>query len=200
MEFLEGYLLGLGMILFIGPVFFLLLSISLQMGTNAGVLAAIGIIISDIACVSICYYWIDLFLYKDSAKFWLLLVGGSLLILLGLKYLLKSSNPSEENTRLPPLHYFTCFLKGFLVNFVNPFVFFVWIGVVAYAKEIAASGNNSYIYLGGVLAAILSTDLLKVFTAAKIKSFLKQNSLKYFYRVSGLILIGFGIRMLVLLV
>ena len=56
MSILEGYVIGLGMVIFIGPVFFLLLNSSLQSGVKAGVAVALGIIVSDIICVALCYY------------------------------------------------------------------------------------------------------------------------------------------------
>lgn len=200
MEFLEGYILGLGMIVFIGPVFFLLLSVSFQLGTLSGIFVALGIIVSDVICVSLCYLGVTSFLYKSDTKFWIALIGGMLLILLGLQYLLNPGNSLAEKRDLPALHHLSCFAKGFLVNFVNPFVFFVWIGVVTYEKNLEASGYNALYYFSGVLLAILSTDLLKVFTARQIRSYLKPKILTNLYRVSGFVLIGFGIRMLLILV
>ncbi len=200
MEFLEGYILGLGMIVFIGPVFFLLLSISLQLGMRAGVLTALGIVVSDIICVSLCYFGVTSFLYKTDTKIWIVLLGGAFLILLGVKYLFHPGNFLEEKKDLPSLHHISCFVKGFLVNFVNPFVFFVWIGVVTYEKGLEASGCNALSYFSGVLLGILSTDLIKVFTARQIKNFLSPLVLHNLYRGSGIILIGFGIRMLLILV
>ena len=97
MEFLQGYLLGLGMIVFIGPVFFLLLSISFQLGTRAGILVAFGIVVSDIICVSLCYFGVTSFLYQPDYKFWIAFIGGLLLILLGLKYLFSQGKSIEKN-------------------------------------------------------------------------------------------------------
>lgn len=199
MDFLQGYLLGLSMIVFIGPVFFLLISISLQLGSRAGLLVAFGIIISDIICVSLCYFGVTVLL-EPSSKLWISLLGGILLIILGFKYLLKPSILTGEKKEKFSLHYISCFIKGFLVNFVNPFVFFVWIGVVSYAKDNIELNGNLEIYFSGVLSGILTTDLLKVFTSNQIKNLLKPNILKNLYRICGLVLIGFGIRMFLLLI
>ncbi|MBP6739893.1 MAG: LysE family transporter [Leptospiraceae bacterium] len=198
MSFLEGYILGLGMIVFIGPVFFLLLSISLQLGTGAGVLTAFGIVVSDLICVSLCYYGVTAFLQDAKQVHWIAITGGILLVILGLKYLFHRADYTEEKKELEGYHYLSCFVKGFLVNFVNPFVFFVWIGVVTYQKGLEVNGYNPSFYLSGVLFGILSTDLLKVLTARQIKSFLSAKVLQNLYRGSGIILIGFGIRMLLL--
>ena len=71
------------MIIFIGPVFFLLIGVSLQLGTKAGILAALGIIVSDIIYVSLCYYGVTAFLYEPTFIFWITLIGGLLLNFLG---------------------------------------------------------------------------------------------------------------------
>ncbi|HMV44329.1 MAG TPA: LysE family transporter [Leptospiraceae bacterium] len=198
MDFLEGYLVGLGMIVFIGPVFFLLLSVSLQLGGTAGSLAAFGIFVSDIVCVCLCYYGVTSFLNDPTTKNWIVLSGGLLLILLGSKYMFKKDFKIEEKKDIASLRYISCFVKGFLVNFVNPFVFFVWIGVITYEKTLEANGCNPLIYLSGTLLAILTTDLSKVFLAKWIRKFLNPRKLGYFYKASGIFLIGFGIRLLLL--
>ena len=187
------------MIIFIGPVFFLLIGVSLQLGTKAGILAALGIIVSDIICVSLCYYGVTAFLYQPTSIFWITLIGGLLLIFLGLKYILQPTTILDEKKEMITLHYISCFTKGFLVNFVNPFVFFVWIGVVSFAKENIAENPDLALYFSGVLLGILSTDLLKVFTAVKIQPALKPHILKYIYILSGILLVSFGIRILYLL-
>jgi len=55
MIFLEGLIIGIGMILFVGPVFFTMLQVTLMRGFWAGFFVALGIIISDIACLLLCF-------------------------------------------------------------------------------------------------------------------------------------------------
>lgn len=198
MPFFEGYIVGLGMIVFIGPVFFLLLSISLHRGTKAGVATAFGIVISDIICVCLCFFGVTNFLNDSNAKMAILLIGGILLIILGLTYLFHPGKFEDKTEELMGYHYLSCFTKGFLVNFVNPFVFFVWIGVVTFQRNMGDILYNPLFFFSGALAGILSTDLLKVFMARQIRSILREKVLQNLYRASGLILIGFGIRMLLL--
>lgn len=200
MDFLNGYLVGLSMIVFIGPVFFLLLSFSFQLGTGAGSATALGIFVSDILCVSLCYYGTSYFLDNSQFKNWVAGSGGVLLLFLGSKYLFKEETEQNEIRELASFHYLSCFIKGFLVNFVNPFVFFVWIGVVTYERTLEANGCNPLIYFSGSLLAILSTDLTKVFLAKWIKRALTPKILRYFYKTSGLFLIGFGIRLILIIV
>lgn len=191
----EGFLIGLGMIVFIGPVFFLLLSTTLKFGQLPGFLVAIGIIVSDILCVLICYYGLAKFITHPNSEFWISMTGGILLAGIGAKYIGTSKINTEENIIFNRYNYVTYFSKGFLVNFVNPFVFMVWIGVIKYTEQTPERNANAYLFLLGSLLGILTTDLLKVILAKHIKKFIKPDTLQWIYRIFGVILIGFGLRL-----
>jgi threonine/homoserine/homoserine lactone efflux protein len=193
LDFIEGYLIGLGMIVFIGPVFFLLLSTTLEKGTMAGMLVATGIIVSDLLYVILCKFGVTMFLtQKDNLK-WTALAGGLLLIVIGIKYLKGQQSLPMAQEKMKAKQHGTFFLQGFLVNFVNPFVLAIWIGLITYAGQ--KSELNANIYLVGVLLGIFSLDVLKVILAKQIKHLIKPSILQWTYRVFGLILILFGLRM-----
>ncbi len=197
MSFLEGFAIGLGMIIFVGPVFFLLLNSSFQWGTKAGVAVALGIIASDIVCVALCYYGLSSFINADSNQFWIGIIGSVILFILGINYLLKKARITSEviiNTRGLQ----TFFIKGFSVNFFNPFVFVVWIGVFQYGKTKYPDHGLFFAFLVAVLAGILTTDLLKVFLSKKLKKFISPKRLTIFFKVTGVVLILFSIRLLYL--
>jgi threonine/homoserine/homoserine lactone efflux protein len=195
MYLLEGFLVGLGMIVFIGPVFFLLLSSTLKCGQLPGFWVAMGIIVSDILCVLICYYGLAKFITHPDSEFWISIAGGILLTGIGTKYIGTSKVYTEENSILNKYTYLTFFTKGFLVNFVNPFVFMVWIGVIKYTEQTIDRNANATVFLVGTLLGILTTDLLKVVLAKHIKKFIKPHTLQWIYRTFGIILIAFGLRL-----
>lgn len=198
MIFLEGYLIGLAMIVFIGPVFFTLLQSSLQFGKFSGIMVALGIIVSDIICVLIYYFGLNNIDLPESSKFILALLGALILTVLGLKnIILKPSQTEVEFSS--KLNLISSFVKGFLVNFVNPFVFIVWAGLFVYAKESTSNDSETLFHLTAVLAGILSTDLLKVVLAKKIKPFLKPKILEKATKIFGIIMIGFAIRLILYL-
>ncbi|MBI3234780.1 MAG: hypothetical protein HYZ42_12215 [Bacteroidetes bacterium] len=87
-------------------------------------------------------------------------------------------------------------MKGFLVNFVNPFVFVIWISVVALAKGRYPSETEVGIFLIAMLLGIFSTDMLKVFLAHKLRSLLKPVLLRKVFNIIGLVLIGFSFRLI----
>ena len=91
MSILEGYVIGLGMVIFIGPVFFLLLNSSLQSGVKAGVAVALGIIVSDIICVALCYYGLSSVITIEKNQFWIGVVGSIIILNFGDKLFAEES-------------------------------------------------------------------------------------------------------------
>jgi threonine/homoserine/homoserine lactone efflux protein len=193
MNFIEGYGIGLGMIVFIGPVFFFLLSSTLQGGLAAGLWVALGIILSDVVFVLLCSYGLHSFMSNPLHQQWISLLGGGLLMGFGLKYLLSTHEPEGTSSLPSPQHHAWYFVKGFLINFVNPFVLMVWIGLVNYGQQKHA--DDRFLFIGGILLGIFTLDVGKVFLAKRIQSFINSPALRWTYRIVGIILIGFGIRM-----
>lgn len=196
MPFLNGYLLGLGMIVFVGPVFIQLITVSIRNGIKPGIFLAFGIFISDILCVILCRYGNSLILLSEKSKLTLGLAGAALLLFLGVKTFLTNQEISRSKQSESIAGITAAFAKGFLVNFVNPFVFLVWFGVTAYSKSKYLTTSNEFFYLSGVLTGILTLDIIKVFLAKEIGRYLKADSHYWIYRVSGICLIGFSIRLL----
>jgi threonine/homoserine/homoserine lactone efflux protein len=194
MHFLNGILIGLGMVIFVGPVFFLLLTSSLSGGWKAGLAVALGIILSDIFCVSLVSFGLAPLLSSAQSLKYLGIGSGVVLIFLGVKYLLKKQIHVPISNIKSSTFIFHYFSKGFLINFINPFVWLVWLGIIKYAESNAQ--QHSTIYLIGVLVGIFATDVAKVFIANWINRWLDVTKLSKIYKLIGLVLIGFGIKML----
>jgi threonine/homoserine/homoserine lactone efflux protein len=197
MVFFEGFLIGLAMVVFIGPVFFTLLKSALNYGFWAGMMVALGIFFSDVVCVGLCSFGAIPFFENTENQFYLAIGGSVILFGLGLKYLFKPNVNVDEQVKLHAGHYTAYFTKGFLVNFVNPFVFLVWISVIGLAQGKYGNSDDLWIFLGAALFAILVTDSLKVVFADRIKKFIQPKFLLRAYQVIGVVLIGFGVRLLV---
>lgn len=196
MALLHGYLLGLGFVIFLGPVFFYLLKSTLDGGFFSGLSVALGIVFADLVCIIICSLGAIAFFENSKNQFWIGIVGGLILLALGLKFIFKPQINTEvaaKKITLSKANYVAYFTQGFLINFINPFVFVVWIGVIGVAKAEYPNTNDLFMFLGAALLGIFSTDLLKVLTAHRIKKFLSPKHLINIYRVFGLILLVFGI-------
>lgn len=195
MSFLHGLLAGLAMIIFIGPVLFTLLQAGLKYGFKGGMAVALGIIVSDIIAVVICYYGAIPFFKDGYNQFWIAIGGGILLMAMGVKYLWKPNYFQGDGMGLGARDFSNLFSKGFLVNFVNPFVFLVWIGLIGYAQE--EYPGDDRIYISGALLGIFLTDSIKAFFAGKLRPLLAPQRLRRIYWVFGILLILFGIRLMI---
>lgn len=193
---IEGYITGLAMIVFIGPVFFTLIQSTLQYGAKTGLAVTLGIFISDAVIATLCLFGAMEFFENKQYQTWLALAGGLILFFIGFKYILRPTINTVPDFKLSVFSLSTFFAKGFLVNFVNPFVFMVWISITALAKIRFDTWNESMYFLGAALIGILTTDSLKVILAERLQKFLHPVVLRKIFFVTGLILLCFGIRFL----
>ena len=87
MAILEGYLVGLAMVIFVGPVFFTLLQNTLERGRLAGIMVALGIIVSDVVAVGLCVAGSIAFLQKDAYTVYVSILGAVILFIIGGRYI-----------------------------------------------------------------------------------------------------------------
>ncbi len=189
-------LLGLSTLLFIGPVFFYLLKSSLEVGFKAGFAIALGIIIGDVIYVILALQGLGGFLQKGENAKWMAMAGGLLLIGMGLKYLLKPSIKTKVSKKTSSRSLWIYLLNGFLINFVNPFVFGVWILFLTINQTKFDSQASVVVSLSVTLAIIFLTDLLKAIFANKLKKFMSVTRLKVVYQIFGIIMLLFGGRLI----
>lgn len=183
------------MIVFVGPVFFTLLQNTLEKGRTAGLMVALGIIVSDVVAVALCIAGTVAFLQKVENTTYVSIAGAVILFAIGGRYIISPSNNTEGKPTTGGLT--GAFVSGFLVNFVNPFVFGVWLTVISYSGNKYGFDGGMYHYLIGCLLGIFTLDSLKVLLAHRIKSFLKPQNLMIAYRIIGIVMVGFGIRLVV---
>lgn len=198
---LHGFLVGLGFIIFLGPVFFYLLKNSLEKGFWVGFFIALGIVMGDLVCLVICSFGAVPFFNNPDNQFWIGIIGSLILLGLGIKFLIKpetktKSPESPIPQKISKTNYVSYLVQGFLINFINPFVFIIWIGIIGYAETEYDYGKDMLAFFTAVLLGIFSTDLLKAYFAHKIKKFLTKRFMRNISRVFGVILIVFGVRVL----
>ena len=83
------------------------------------------------------------------------------------------------------------------MNSLNPSVLFFWIGVAGTWSIQNAEGNHTALFYSSALATVFCTDLLKAWGACSLKKAVSSNFLIWMNRISGIILIGFGIAMII---
>lgn len=192
----EGSLVGLSTLLFIGPVLFSLLESGMKSGKTGGIAAATGIFISDVLCVSICYLTAAKSIDDMPNPTWIASAGGLILSFMGVRSLLKKEFRTREY-QPHKLEAMRAFTAGFLVNFVNPFVFIFWLGFIAFAQLRYQNENEVFIFLTSAIAVIYITDLLKGVFASKLRRIMDDQWLRIAYRIIGIVLLGFSLRLFV---
>jgi threonine/homoserine/homoserine lactone efflux protein len=204
MDYLQqGMKVGLVLSLLAGPIFFALVQTGIEKGLRAGTMVGLGIWISDALFILGVYYGLSYVKNFVSGRIFVLslgIAGGVLLMIFGLTALLM--RPRQQ---LPPRSFvagastwLALWLKGFLINTVNPFTFFFWIGiagVVVVDGELAP--RQSFSYFAGIMSIVVATDFLKVALAKRIRHFLRPAHLLWMRRISGAGLILFGIALIV---
>lgn len=198
---LQGIILGLAFAILIGPALFALIQTSLHRGFRSGVLLAIGIFLSDLVILTLCYFGLSQLLGEDPRDNMMFgIIGGIILVIFGTvtftrKVEIEDEKEDNDKSNVPSPIIFI--LKGFFLNFANPGVWFIWATVmVSISANFGTDKHEIAIFIIGVLATILGTDILKCFIAGKIKSSLNPKNIKRMNRIVGIFLVAFGIYLI----
>ncbi|MGA0231955.1 MAG: LysE family translocator [Saprospiraceae bacterium] len=195
--FIEGLLSGMLLAVSLGPIFIALTQTSLEKGIKPGLTVGSGIWFSDIAIVLLLYNFI--FRIKSTIEsevfmLWMGLSGAIILGLFGVALLIKKPTLKYSHLNISRSDYMGFWLKGFLVNTINPFTFVFWIGIIStYMIGRNANGMEMGILLGTILAVIIISDTFKVFLADFIRKWLNEAHVNQLSNLSGIILIIFGL-------
>lgn len=197
---LNGVELGIVLTFLVGPVFFTIIQTSIEQGFWRGVLVAVGVSISDILYVAICYFGVAQVLISSNLKIYMAYAGGIILIAFGLYHLLVKTRakPINPSSSVQEKRLFRYIIKGFLINGMTPTVLFFWIGTVSLASiNFGYSKAGEFmLFFTSMLVTILTTDILKAYLADKLRQLLTTRSLQIMNLILGTVLIFFGSQLL----
>ncbi len=194
---LEGIIIGLGLGVMLGPIFIALTQTSIEKGALAGLLVGTGIWISDIIIIFLSYFFIQSI--RDTVEggnfqFYVGLAGGIVLILFGITAMVKSIDLDIQKRKHSYRNMIGFWLKGFLVNTINPFTFVFWIGIMStHLIGRNASNQEAWLFLGSIMTTIVLANSLLVFGAKAIRSQLQKKHISWFSKISGIGLILVGV-------
>ncbi len=194
---LEGIKWGLLLTILVGPIFFALLQAGIEYGIRAGFFVGLGIWLSDFLFISSVYLGMS-YIKEVTAfpgfEFWMGMVGGIILVSFGLGSIFSKPPDFEESPKLKAKTLGGFFLKGFLINTINPFTILFWTGIMTTVVigEAYTDDQAKWFFIG-ILGTISLTDFLKILFAKYIRNRLKPSWFLWLRRISGAALFLFGI-------
>lgn len=197
---LSGLTLGLILIISVGPVIFTIIKQSLNNGREGGFSFIAGVWLSDIILIFISNAFSELVTNLMAYRELLGIIGSGFLILMGVFYVffkkIKLQNPDGRLVKFTKADMAKIFTSGFFLNTLNPNVFLFWLGTAtAFASEY--SFNERLLIFAVCLVVNIAADIVKVIMAGRLRKRLTIHNISLINKVSGTILIGFGIALLV---
>ncbi len=197
---LNGILFGLLLTILVGPILFALIQTGIERGFRAGVTVGLGVWTSDVLYILAAYFGISYLLQATEwSGFELTLgIGGGIILVGSGLFTLLSSPPEIGPAKSFSGTYIALWLKGFLINTVNPFTVFFWISVMtSVVLKDELDGQDAFYFFGGIVGTIVVTDILKVLLGKSIRRWLKPKHLLWARRIAGAALLIFGIILMI---
>lgn len=198
----EGFKFGLLLTIMVGPIFFAIIQTGVEEGFKAGAIVGLGIWLSDLLYILFVYFSMSFVAELQENRTFILttgIIGSGILIAIGIGTFLSKApsfahtSAQSQRTSIPKL-----FTRGFLINTINPFTIFFWFSVMS--TMVVNNSFNVYqlsLFFGTIMATIITTDLTKAYLAKMISTKLTQKHIAMTRKVTGIILVLFGIGILV---
>ncbi|MFM7466370.1 MAG: LysE family transporter, partial [Crocinitomicaceae bacterium] len=130
-------------------------------------------------------------------------VSGLIFIVYGVfnffkKVEILSANKGDDNA-IQTKHHLLLSLKGFILNFANPFVVFYWLSVMSLAQTLTDSDSDIevYYFLGVLLSTFIIVDLTKIILAKSLRPLVTNSLLKGINQLIGIVFTLIGIFLII---
>ncbi len=197
---LKGLALGFVLALSVGPIIFTIIKQSLNNGYKGGFSFVAGVWVSDILLV-VLSNTLTVLVSKMLEHTRTIAFGGSaFLIAMGVyfvffKKVTLAPDGEGSTVRFRKRDVAKIFASGFIINTLNPGVILFWLGN-ATVLSLNHSLKERIIIFSVCLLVNMSADVGKVMMAGRLGKKLTLHNLSIINRISGTILIGFGIALL----
>lgn len=199
--FIKGVIIGLSIAVPVGPIGVLCIRRTLTHGRIIGFLSGLGAATADAFYGAIAGFGLTVvsnLLVGNQAG--LRLIGGGLLCIIGIKTFL--SKPSEQGNSVEANTLWSAYLSTFVLTLTNPVTILFFAAV--FAGLGVGSGRDHYLsasilVLGVFLGSASWWLVLSGFTGL-LRGMFNVRRMQWLNRISGLIIIGFGVVAFVSLV
>jgi threonine/homoserine/homoserine lactone efflux protein len=191
---IKGFIIGLSISVPVGPIGILCVRRTLAQGRMVGFLSGLGAATADAFYGAIAGFGITFLVnFIIGKQIWLHLIGGALLCILGIKTFL--SKPAEQGVPVEGNSRWHAYLSTFFLTLTNPLTIiffaavFAGLGVVTEGKHFLFAG---ILVLGIFIGSAMWWLVLSGFTGL-LQKLLSPKRLQWLNRISGLIILGFGL-------
>jgi threonine/homoserine/homoserine lactone efflux protein len=199
---LKGLVLGLMLSISVGPVIFSIIKQSINNGHRGGFAFIGGVSASDISLVLVCNLFTSFFDSAMNHERIIGIAGSIFLIILGFyniffKKIVKADESTIALKKFKMREIAGIFFSGYFMNTLNPGVFLFWFAASATIIEDSNTTvrplDYRIIVFSTCLIFVVLSDIAKVLLAGKIRTKLTPHNIHIINRISGLILLGFGV-------
>jgi threonine/homoserine/homoserine lactone efflux protein len=194
---LKGLALGFVLALSVGPIIFTIIKQSVDNGHRGGFSFVAGVWLSDIILVALSNAATSLVAELLEHKKEIGIGGSIFLIAMGAYFvffkkvkLANSGNGAAPKFRKRDMA--RIFASGFIINTLNPGVIIFWLGN-ATVLSITHTLQQRIIIFSVCLLVNMAADTGKVMMAGSLGKRLTLHNLSIINKISGLLLIGFGV-------
>jgi threonine/homoserine/homoserine lactone efflux protein len=194
---LTGCIVGFSIAAPVGPIGALTIRRTLAEGRVVGLLTGLGAATADAAYGAVAAFGLTLvttFLVQQQA--WLSLAGGVFLCYLGVMTFLSVPAPAAQAP--PARSVAAAYASTLLLTLTNPATILSFIGIYAgVGLGLGGAGYGEAVaFVAGVFAGSALWWLLLCFAVGAIRYRVSPSGLRWINRISGLILTGFGLAVL----
>lgn len=201
-DILSAIPLGFFLSIMPGAVFFVLLETSVLKGFRSAVAFDIGAIVSDIIFIAVAYFSSYRLIQSIKDEPALFVFGGLIMITYGIISFLKVHKASKSEIiedaekEILKRNYFSLFIKGFLLNFINVGVLGFWLAIIiTWGPQLDMVPSRMFIFFAGVIGAYFVTDIFKILLAKQLRKKLTVKNIAKIKKGISIILIIFGLAL-----
>jgi threonine/homoserine/homoserine lactone efflux protein len=191
---IKGLIIGLSIAVPVGPIGVLCIRRTLTQGRMVGFLSGLGAATADGLYGAIAGFGLTFLVsFIIGKQIWLRLIGGGLLCILGAKTFL--SKPAEQGACVDGSNLWHAYLSTFFLTLTNPMTILFFTAVFA---GLGVGSTGDHYLLAGMLVLGVSIGsaswwlVLSNFTGI-LRGLLNVERLQWLNRISGLIIMGFGL-------
>ncbi|WKS96080.1 LysE family translocator [Riemerella columbina] len=190
---ISAIMLGLMLsLVFIGPIFFLLIETSFSRGPKHALALDLGVISADLLCILAAYFASDdlVELIDKHPSFYR--ITALIIFVYGIFMMVsKTKMHIEGEKQIINQNYFKTFLNGFFLNIINIGVVLFWLVTVISVRNQYPNPYEFILYIGLMISTYIGIDLIKIVLA-------KQFHYKLTQKIANSIRKGVGVILLII--